>query len=254
MANKLIVLNPGHTSKDDRDFLGPETEGGNNRKTVDLIKKYLDEYIVDVKIVAQDTGTPFNKLGSLYPGADLFYSHHTNSWPEGKGTARGTEVFYHYGRTLAQNIAVRTAKILETVTRDAKKGDKGAKRNTDQFDGAGYAVIRQAVNAGVKYQLMGEIGFHDNPNENKLMQERRDEIARAIAEEIAKYLNLEKKKAAEPAKPAEPASEALDVAQKWAIDAGIAADRGWTNGGINKHTLIWVLYDFYKLLKKEGQK
>lgn len=187
---KLIVLNPGHSVKDKRGFLGNETEGGNNKKTVDLIKKYLEEYICEVVIVAQDDGTPFAKLGSKYPNATLFYSHHTNSY---NGKARGTEVFYHYGRTLAQNISVRTAKILETVTRDTKKGDNGAKRNSEQFNGAGYAVINQAVKAGVKYQFMGEIGFHDNPKENKLMVERRDEIAKAIAEEIALYLKLEKK-------------------------------------------------------------
>lgn len=187
---KKIVLNPGHLSTADRDFLGPETEGGNNKKTVALIKKYLEEYICEVVVVAQDDGIPFSKLGSMHPDAELFYSHHTNSF---NGKARGTEVFYHYGRTLAQNISVRTAKLLETITRDTKKGDKGAKRNRDQFNGAGYAVINQAVKAGVKYQLMGEIGFHDNPKENKLMIERRDEIALTIAEEIAKYLKLEKK-------------------------------------------------------------
>lgn len=194
---KKIVLNPGHLSTADRGFLGPETEGSNNKKTVALIKKYLEEYVCEVVVVAQDDGVPFSKLGSMHPDAELFYSHHTNSF---NGKARGTEVFYHYGRTLAQNIAVRTAELLETITRDSKKGDKGAKRNRDQFNGAGYAVINQAVKAGVKYQLMGEIGFHDNPKENKLMVEKRDEIALAIAEEIAKYLKLERKPVKKPVK------------------------------------------------------
>lgn len=243
---KTIVLNPGHLSTSDRGFIGKETEGGNNKKTVALIKKYLDEYDADVVIVAQDDGVPFSKLGSVHPGADLFFSYHTNATDEDSGRARGTEVFYHFGRTLAQRIALRTADILETVTR-GRAEDKGAKRNNEQFEGVGFAVINQAVKAGVTYQLMAEIGFHDNPDEVKHIVGRRDQIARAIAEEIADYLKLEKKTTAKP-------SAQLDVAQKWAVDNGIAADRGWTDGGINKHTLVWVLYDFYKLLKKEGLK
>ena len=188
---KKIVLNPGHLITAKRGFAWPnETEGSNNMKTVLLIERYLKEYDCEVVIVSQNDGTPFNQLGAKHPDATLFYSHHTNSF---NGRARGTEVFYHYGRSLAQNIAVRTAKLLNTVTRDTKAGDKGAKRNTDQFKGAGYSVINQAVKAGVKYQLMGEIGFHDNPNEVKHIVNKRDEIAFAIADEIAKYLKLVKK-------------------------------------------------------------
>lgn len=183
----LIVLNPGHEITDDRGFLGPETEGSNNRKVVAIMKKHLEtHYICEVKVVEQPS-TPFAKLGSVYPNATLFYSRHSNAF---RGVGKGTEVFYHYGRTLAQDISIATAKILDTVTRG---NAKGARRNSDQFNGAGYAVINQAVKAGVKYQLMAEIGFHDNPKENKLMVEKRVELATAEAEAIAKYLKLEVK-------------------------------------------------------------
>ena len=182
-----VVLNGGHIKADDRNFLGSETEGGNNDKTIDLIAKFLSDYVVEVHIVDQDNKVPFKELGSRYPNATLFYSHHTNAWDEGRGTARGTEVFYGYGRTLAQNIATRTAAIIGTVTRG---GDKGAKNNAKE----GFlSVIKQAQKAGVKYQLLGEIGFHDNPTESKMIVEKRPQIAQAIGEEIVKYLKLEKK-------------------------------------------------------------
>lgn len=187
----LIVLNPGHVDGEKRGFLGSETEGGNNRKTVAIIKSYLEEnFECQIKVVQQPS-TNFKKLGSAYPKAVLFYSHHTNAYSN--KSAKGTEVFYHYGRTLAQNIAVATAKILNTSTRNTKSGDNGAKRNSDQFKGAGYAVINQAVKAGVTYQLMGEIGFHSNVNEARLMVEKRTQIGQAIAKEIAGYLKLKKK-------------------------------------------------------------
>ena len=226
-----IVLNPGHLSTDDRGFLGPETEGGNNKKTVALIKKYLDDYDCEVVIVAQDDGVPFSQLGLKHPDATLFYSHHTNAY---NGKARGTEVFFHYSRSLAENIAHRTAEILQTVTR----GEKGAKKNNNY-----YAVINQAVKAGVKYQLMGEIGFHDNPKENKLIVEKREEIARAIAEEIVKYLKLKKKEV-------KPVKKDLDVAQKWAVDSGIMQDKMWDEPA-TRHQMAWWLFDLYKKFIKE---
>ena len=49
-----VVLNDGHLENDDQGFLGKETEGGNNKKTVALIKKYLEEYDVSVRVVSQD--------------------------------------------------------------------------------------------------------------------------------------------------------------------------------------------------------
>ena len=224
-----IVLNPGHLSTDDRGFLGPETEGGNNKKTVALIKKYLDDYDCEVVIVAQDDGVPFSQLGLKHPDATLFYSHHTNAY---NGKARGTEVFFHYGRSLAENIAQRTATILQTVTR----GEKGAKKNNNYF-----AVINQAVRAGVKYQLMGEIGFHDNPKENKLMIEKRDEIAQAIGEEIVKYLKLNKKEVKQVADK----KKDLDIAQRWIVDNGIMQDMKWDEPA-TRHQMAWWFFDFHK--------
>jgi N-acetylmuramoyl-L-alanine amidase len=224
-----IVLNPGHLSTDDRGFLGTETEGGNNKKTVALIKKYLDDYDCEVVIVAQDDGVPFSQLGLKHPDATLFYSHHTNAY---NGKARGTEVFFHYGRSLAENIAQRTAEILQTVTR----GEKGAKKNNNYF-----AVINQAVRAGVKYQLMGEIGFHDNPKENKLMIEKRDEIAQAIGEEIVKYLKLNKKEVKQVADK----KKDLDIAQRWIVDNGIMQDMKWDEPA-TRHQMAWWFFDFHK--------
>ena len=224
-----IVLNPGHLSTDDRGFLGPETEGGNNKKTVALIKKYLDDYDCEVVIVAQDDGVPFSQLGLKHPDATLFYSHHTNAY---NGKARGTEVFFHYGRSLAENIAQRTATILQTVTR----GEKGAKKNNNYF-----AVINQAVKVGVKYQLMGEIGFHDNPKENKLMIEKRDEIAQAIGEEIVKYLKLNKKEVKQVADK----KKDLDIAQRWIVDNGIMQDMKWDEPA-TRHQMAWWFFDFHK--------
>ena len=228
-----IVLNPGHKSGDDRGFLGQETEGGNNKKTVELIKKYLEEYDCEVVVVAQDDGVPFSQLGSKHPDAILFYSHHTNA-----GGGKGTEVFYHYGRTLAMKIALRTADILQTVVRNDKAGDNGAKRNSDQFGGVGYAVINQARNAGVKFQLMGEIGFHDNPKESKMIVEKRDEIAFAIADEIAKYLKLKKKEV-------KPMKKDLDIAQRWIVDNGIMQDMKWDEPA-TRHQMAWWFFDFHK--------
>lgn len=184
----LIVLNPGHVDGDKRGFVGSETEGGNNRKTVAVIKDYLEsKYECRVQVVQQNS-TPFEKLGSAYPDAVLFYSHHTNAFND--PSAKGVEVFYYYGKTLAQNIAISTSKILKTVVRGSMNG---AKRNSDQFNGAGYAVLNQSQRAGVKHGLMGEIGFHSNPSEAKIMVEKRKEIGEAIAKEMGAYLKLKSK-------------------------------------------------------------
>lgn len=198
----LIVLNAGHTTADDRGFIGPETEGGNNAKTVELIKQHLEaNYICEVKAVSQPT-TDFSKLGSTYPNATLFYSRHSNSY---NGSVKGVEVFYTYGKTLAQNIAKATASILNTTLR----GEAGAKPNNNY-----YAVLNQAKAAGVKYALLAEIGFHDNATEAALMVTKRSEIAKAEAEAIAEYLKLERKPLPQPVS-----------TTKFRVVAGTFADR-----------------------------
>lgn len=215
-----VILNGGHVKTDDRGFSGSETEGGNNDKTIDLIADFLSDYVVEVHIVDQDNKVPFDKLGSMYPNATLFYSHHTNSF---NGQVGGVEVFYGYGRTLAQNIATRTAAILESTTRGA---DNGAKNNAIE----GFlSVIRQAQKAGVKYQMLGEIGFHDNPKEVKLIVERRPQIAKAIGEEIVKYLKLEKKPA-----PVEVKKDLAPDGKLFQVVIGAYKDRANANAEMTK--------------------
>lgn len=169
-----IFINPGH---------GGEDPGavGNGLKERDVVLKigrrvadYLRKVNYDVKL-AQIDGLGEICDASNSWGSDLFVSIHCNSF---NSCAKGTETFYYQfsgaGKKLANCIQRQIVSSLGTV-------DRGLKTKLS----SGYDVTV------TKYTdcpaVLVECAFIDNPDDAKLLVDKEDEFARAIARGITDF-------------------------------------------------------------------
>ena len=106
-------------------------------------------------------------------GADLFVSIHCNA---GGGT--GSETFYYYGSTkgrrLAEAIQKQMVDSIGTVNR--------------RVEAKGFAVLSGTVAVAA----LVETAFIDNPRDARLLVEREDDFARAIARGITDFCGAER--------------------------------------------------------------
>lgn len=242
---KVVVVDPGHTEEDDRYFAGSDyeqREGVNNFLTAKLIKDYLESKY-DVKVILTrnkvSDAPSLTIRGALAKGADLFYSLHSNASED--ATVRGVEVWYNQNSAKAIQFANSLSAVLASFmgNMDRNKYEKKGADNPATAKREGLAVINSAINAGCPVAVLAEVGFHDNKIDAGILIDKRVELAELQAKQIAKFLNLEVKME----KPK------LDVAQKWAVDNGIAADRNWDEP-LTKHTLVWLMMDFWRKLSE----
>ena len=183
---KLIVLDPGHGGDADskRGFYGTgedRNEGINNFKTCVAIKKYIEErYLADVKMTRSSVEDyPWPGRGDMFPGADLFYSRHSNAF---NGAVRGSEVLVGTGSPEASKLAsALCAKMSELFNHN----------NRGLINGDSYVVIKEAKAAGAKMAMLAEFGFHDAKLDADFMITNRDLIAAWEGELIAQHLKLE---------------------------------------------------------------
>lgn len=164
-----IFINPGHGG-------GDPGACGNNLKERDVVlrigkrvEKYLRDVNYDVKLYQ------FDGLGEIcdasnYWGSDLFVSIHCNSF---NGSAHGTETFYFYGSTSGEKLATCIHKQLVDSLPLVNRGVKQA----------GFQVL-----AGTKCPAaLVETAFIDNVDDAKLLVDKEDEFARAIARGITDF-------------------------------------------------------------------
>lgn len=163
------MVNPGHGGND-------PGACGNGLREADValnIGKRVDNYLravgYDVKLFQYDGLQTICDAANDWH-ADLFVSIHCNSF---NGQAHGTETFSFYGSSngakLARHIHNQLIDSLPLV-------DRGIKQ-------AGFYVLEQTDMPAA----LVETAFIDNPADAKLLVEREDDFARAIARGITDY-------------------------------------------------------------------
>lgn len=172
-----IMINPGHGGND-------PGACGNGLREVDVVLKigkrvesYLHAVDYDVKLL-QYGGVD----GDLYTicdsanawNADLFVSIHCNA---GGGT--GTETFYYEYSTAGKKLA---ACIQRQVVTSLGTYDRGLKT---KISGSYDSYVTKYTNMPA---VLVETAFIDNPADAKLLVEREDDFAKAIARGITDYL------------------------------------------------------------------
>ena len=176
MAKKKVYIDPGHGGVDP----GAIGVNGTEEKDITLsvakkIKDLLEEQGIEVRMsrttdktlsLGQRT-TDANKYN-----ADAFVSVHCNAF---NGVAQGVETFSYTQSTsdLAKDIQ---NEVLKSGAYTKNRGTKTA----------GFYVIR---NTSMRAALI-ELAFIDNKEDNKILLNKQDEIAEAVARGICKHLGI----------------------------------------------------------------
>lgn len=167
-----IFINPGHGGSDP----GACGNGLKERDVVLKIGKRVEGYLQAVGFVTKLF--QYNGLHEICNesnawGADLFVSIHCNA---GGGT--GSETFYYYGSTqgrkLAEAIQKQVVNSIGTVNR--------------RVEAKGFAVLSGTVAPAA----LVETAFIDNARDARLLVEKEDDFARAIARGITDYCSIDK--------------------------------------------------------------
>ena len=164
-----IFINPGHGGND-------PGACGNGLREADValnigtrVENYLQAVGYDVKLFQFDGLQTICDTANAFK-ADLFVSIHCNSF---NGQAHGTETFYFYGSAKGAKLARR---IHEQLTDSLPLFDRGTKQ-------AGFTVLEGTDMPAV----LVETAFIDNSADARLLVEREDDFARAIARGISDY-------------------------------------------------------------------
>lgn len=164
-----IFINPGHDVQLDPGACG---NGLREADVVLAIGKRVENYLrvvgFEVKLFQYDG------LGEIcYDAnswkADLFVSIHCNA---ATGTAKGTETYSSGGmksKRLAEKIQAQLINSLPVVNRGVKEANFYVLKNTEAP------------------AVLVETAFIDNPDDAKLLVEKEDEFARAIARGVSDY-------------------------------------------------------------------
>lgn len=178
MAEKLVVLDPGHGGKD------PGASGPSKKKEKDFVLSMalkVEEILktipgitvsltrrTDVYIGLSDRAKVANRMK-----ADFFVSFHANSF---LSTSHGSETFYKKDNSKS------AAQVLNKAMVGASGlFDRGVKYGN-------FAVIRETVMPSV----LLEVGFISNPEEEKLLFDPafQDRVSLGIARGICEYVGV----------------------------------------------------------------
>ena len=167
-----IFINPGHGGKDTGAVGNGLIERDVNLRIGNLVAKYLKAVDYDVTLIQH--GGVKNDLEYICREAnnwhaDLFVSIHCNAFD---CCAHGTETFYvsERGRKLASAIQNQIVSSVGTFNRGVKTTDYFVLLNTDMP------------------AVLVECAFIDNPHDAKILREKEDDFARAIARGISDYV------------------------------------------------------------------
>ena len=169
-----IFINPGHGGSD----CGAVGNGLKERDVALKIGKRVESYLqavgYDVKLFQYDGLQEICDAANAY-GADLFVSIHCNA---ATGTARGTETFYYEYSTAGKKLA---ACIQRQIVTSIGTYDRGLKT---KISGGYDSYVTKYTDMPA---VLVETAFIDNPDDAKLLVEREDDFARAIARGITDY-------------------------------------------------------------------
>lgn len=192
-----IFIDPGHGGSD-RANVGPtgyvEADGVLDISL--MLKGFLERLGFEVKMSREEDKTVDLKKRSIMSnnwGADLFLSIHTNAFHN--PSVGGLEIFYPFGDEYALE---SSNLILEELTEETGWRNRGSKtrlimdKNSPIYNMDYYSVIRE-TNAPA---LLLELGFHSNPEEEKLllMKSFRERLAASISLSLFNLNTSEKNK------------------------------------------------------------
>ena len=166
-----VFINPGHCPGADSGATGNGLrECDVALKIGERVKNYLEKIGVEVELLQID-GLAAIAIAANKSGADLFVSIHCNS--AAVDTAHGTETFHWNGSAEGQKLAT---KIQYQIINSIGTANRGIKT-------ANFAVLRLTNMPAV----LVETAFINNPDDAKLLVEKEDEFARAIARGVTDY-------------------------------------------------------------------
>lgn len=190
MAKIKICLDAGHYAKYNPSPVVKEYyESEMNWKLHNLLKKYLEEYGVEVTTTRSDPDKDLalEARGKASKGCDLFISIHSNACDtESVDYPVVIVPLNGKGNTIGQ-------KLADCVTSTMGTKQKGKVVTKQGNNGDYYGVIRGAVSVGT-VGIIIEHSFHTNTSATKwlLNNSNLDKMAKAEADTIAAYYGLSK--------------------------------------------------------------
>lgn len=185
MSKVRIFLDAGHGGSDSGAVGGKRKESVDVLKVVLAVGKKLEKQYDNVKIGYSRTSdiyeSPSKKAsdGNAF-NADYFFSFHRNAY---NGSAKGWETEYKSHSTVKDGIMSDLNKRMKKIGFTIR-GDK--QRNN-------LAVLNQTSMPA----LLFEIGFIDNSGDNKIFDDKFDEIVEAFVEVIGDNCGLKRKDTAD---------------------------------------------------------
>lgn len=194
MAKVKICLDAGHYGKYNQSpAVKNYYEAEMNWKLHNLLKKYLEEYGIEViqtrSKQAVDMGLKARGVASK--GCNLFVSIHSNAVGNGVNESVDYPLVCVPINGSGTKIGEKLAKCIESVMGTKQKGKILAKKGSGNWDY--YSVIYGATSVGVPGIIL-EHSFHTNTKMAKwLLDEKNlDKLAKAEAEVIANHYGLKK--------------------------------------------------------------
>lgn len=176
-----VFLNPGHAPNGNPDPGAVNEETGLRECDValavgDLVAHYLKAAGVGVTNVFQCDSLEEICNQANASGADLFISIHCNSFvnPDAKGTETWACAGSSAGHTLANGIQSQIVDALGTV-------DRGVKTATPGVNGL-YVLTNTDMPA-----VLAELAFISNTDDEEILANQQDELARAIARGVTDF-------------------------------------------------------------------
>lgn len=213
-----ICLDAGHYAKYNRSPAVKEYyESEMNWKLHNLLKKYLEQYGIEVILTREDQNKDkaLTTRGKVAKGCDLFISIHSNAVGSNVNESVDYPVVYVPLSGKGDEIGKKLAACVESVMDTKQKGRISSKEGKN---GDYYGVIRGATSVGVP-GLIIEHSFHTNTRSTKWLMDdgNLDKMAKAEADVIAEHYGVKK--------PAEkPVEQPESVPEKKATDSAKSFD------------------------------
>lgn len=237
MAKIKICLDAGHYSKYNKSPVVPEYYESDMAWRLHLkLKKFLEDYGIEVYTTrkSQKNDMKLTERGKAAKGCDLFLSIHSNA-------ATKESVDYPIAfvpiNGSTDKLGEQLAKCIEQVI-GTKQSGKAESRKSEKGNWDYYSVISGAASVGVPGIIL-EHSFHTNTKATKwlMVDSNLDRLAKAEAEVIAKYFNINKTAVVElPVLSLNNTGEAVKALQILLIGYGYSCGKAGADGDFGNST------------------
>ena len=199
---KKFVFSEGHGKgkQFNRGFIGGNEGDNNLMLSNEIINELEKNYIVDTYGIRRN-GTnkdySLTQRSSLGSGSDLFYSVHSNAF---NGSVSGVEIILSFQSLKHYKLAQNLCKIISETLSIPNRGVKFRNRNNGNFLNYNQAKTNipnwygELFNNRSDCAMIVEHFFHDNKNDVNKFFKNKDKLVKNIADELASYFKLQKKK------------------------------------------------------------